>query len=339
MLLAFLIVSRIVPTVPDLQYKQPQLAVSQRMVALTFGAGNTVYFAASRDAGNIFSAPIKVAESSHLSLGRHRGPRIEITPAAVVISAVIDDGQLVAWRSTDDGKTWSPPVTVNDVRTSAREGLHGMTSGPDGRLFAVWLDDRAVEGGRKLLAGARSMDGGATWSKNVIIYRKPDGPICECCHPSGVFTPDGTLHVMWRNSLNGERNMYIAESSDSGVSFAGVRKLGMGTWHVDACPMDGGGLAVEGGEVVSIWRRANAVFLDRPGQPETELANGRDPALSAGAKGLYAAWSSGWRVMVLLPGSSAPVVLSDEGAYPSLAGAFAAWESKGGIVIKNLESH
>jgi hypothetical protein len=73
-----------------------------------------------------------VALSSHgtLALGRHRGPRISIAGDALVVTAIlgskVDGGDLLAWRSTDDGRTWSAPVRLNSVADSAREGLHGL---------------------------------------------------------------------------------------------------------------------------------------------------------------------------------------------------------------------
>src|SRR5215212_1070363 len=74
-----------------------------------------------------------------------RGPRIAITPSAIVISAIAgtkppsgSDGDLKTWRSTDGGKTWTEGGRINDVIGAAREGLHTMTSGPGGMLFAAW---------------------------------------------------------------------------------------------------------------------------------------------------------------------------------------------------------
>ncbi len=51
-----------------------------------------------------------------------------------------------------------------------------MTSGDDGALWCVWLDLR--EKGTVLYA-SKSMDHGETWSKNILVYRSPDGSICE----------------------------------------------------------------------------------------------------------------------------------------------------------------
>src|ERR1700722_3144435 len=119
----FLMLSvHIAPDSAKVEYRQPQLAADGNTIGVAFGAGNAIYFSSSRDEGRTLSAPVKVAEGTPLSLGRHRGPRIAITPSGIVISAVIDD--LKAWRSTDGGKTWSAGVTVNDQPGVARGGLH-----------------------------------------------------------------------------------------------------------------------------------------------------------------------------------------------------------------------
>ncbi len=125
------------------------------------------------------------------------------------------DGDLVAHRSQDGGKTWSGPVKVNDVDASAREGLHAMTASPDGTLWCVWLDLR--EKGTKLFS-SKSTDGGATWSKNSLVYRSPDGSICECCHPS-IVADRNAVHILFRNSLKGDRDMYLVTSRDQGATF------------------------------------------------------------------------------------------------------------------------
>ena len=54
----------------------------------------------------------------------------------------------------------------------------------------------------------------------------------------------GRVAVMWRNWLNGSRDMFAALSSDGGKTFATAQKLGSGTWKLNGCPMDGGSIAV-----------------------------------------------------------------------------------------------
>ena len=329
MLAALLLAVRLVPADPTVPYKQPQLASAQGTLAVAFGAGNAVYVAASRDQGKTFAAPVKVAELTKLMLGRHRGPRIAILPrGAMVVSAIGDAGDLLAWRSADGGKTWSVPVRINDQPRAAREGLHAMAAGPDGALFAAWLDLRA---GKTKLYGARSSDGGATWSPNALIYESPDGTICECCHPSVVIDKAGRVLVMWRNWLGGARDMYLARSEDGGKTFSAATKQGRGSWPLKACPMDGGGVAPDG---TTAWRRESTVFLVRPGEPEQALGPGKDPAIASGP---YVVWSNGKQLEVYTPNQKR--VLAEDAAYPSLAGGdsvYAAWESGGAIAVERL---
>jgi hypothetical protein len=340
---------RIAPAEPA---RAPQLVSSGSMVGMAYGAGKAIYFRASSDSGMTFGGPVKVAEAEVLPLNRHRGPRIVLAGTSLIITAVIgkrmsqeahghglpSDGDLMAWRSADGGKHWSGGVVVNDVPGAAREGLHALAGGPGGRLFAVWLDKRAAEG--TCLYGARSDDGGISWSRNILVYSSPDGSICECCHPSVAIDPDGQIFVMWRNWLGGARDMYLARSRD-GETFTNAEKLGRGTWQLNACPMDGGGLAIDQGRVVSAWRRDGTLYLAEPGAREKVIGDGKDIALSPGAKGLYASWVGSSGVEVLVPHSAQPELISRSGAAPALAplddgSVLVAWEEDGLIKTKRV---
>ncbi len=342
------------PMGPDAPAREPQMAANSSIVAMTFGAGKAIYFSASHDGGKTFSAPAKVAEAGILPLTRHRGPRIALAGDSIVITAVTgnkpeegahahgmpSDGDLFVWRSMDGGKTWSAGRAINDVAASAREGLHALGSDGKGTLFAAWLDKRGGNGTK--LYGARSTDGGATWSKNVAVYQSPGGSICECCHPSVAVDAGGRMVVMWRNSLDGSRDMYLATSgaaSPDGMAFSTPRKLGNGTWKLNACPMDGGGLAVSGGKVVTAWRRDGNVFLAEPGQAERQIGTGKDVALALSGKRTYVVWTNGAKLEWWKDGKVETV--SSEGAFASLCGlpgggALAAWEEKGAIEIRGL---
>jgi hypothetical protein len=337
--IAFLLALRLVPS-DGVDYKQPQLAASGKRVAVTFGSGTSIYYSGSSDGGESFAKPTKVAELPGLMLGRHRGPRVAITRDAIVISAISNlQGDLVSWRSTDSGRTWLRGPAANQTPRSANEGLHAMVASTDGSLFAVWLD---TPGKGKRLMGARSDDDGATWSKNILIYRSPDGSICECCHPSLTVGPDGALHAMWRNSLNGDRDMYTAVSRDGGRSFGPAAKVGGGSWHLQACPMDGGGMSVmPDGKVAWTFRRQQEVFLAIEGQEESRIASGKDPAIAVNSDGVFIAWSGPEGLLARVPGHAEPILLDRDGGFPQLialphGGALSAWERKGEIEFHRL---
>jgi hypothetical protein len=273
----------------------------------------------------------------------HRGPRLAIALDAVVISAIVGsqgggrDGDLMAWRSKDAGKTWSAPVRVNDVPGSAREGLHAMASGGAHTLFAAWLDLR--DKGTRVY-GSVSTDGGASWSANRLVYESPSGTVCQCCHPSVAIDSAGVIYVMFRNELAGSRDLYLTRSSDGGKTFEPAGKLGTRTWKLQACPMDGGGLAVdEKGGVATAWRREQSIFTTRGSEPEMPVGTGRNPTLVATIAGIYSAWSDGKTVLLSKPGAGGPVVIDEDGAFPAMTGLpngsiVLAWESKGSIDVQ-----
>lgn len=348
-LLASMLAMSLGPIGPDPAH-EPQLAVSGYSIGMTFGAGNAIYFSTSRDAGRTFSNPVKVAEADVVPLTRHRGPRIAFAGGTIVISAVMgktlsheqhahglpSDGDLVVWRSSDEGHKWSRGIVVNDVPGAPTEGLHSLAADARGNLFAAWLDKRGGNGTK--LYGARSTDGGATWSKNVLIYQSPDVTICECCHPSAALDPSGQTLVMWRNWLGGSRDMYLTRSRD-GAAFSKPQKLGEGTWHLNGCPMDGGGLAVSATRTITAWRRGENVFLAEPGKPELQIGTGKDVALALAGVQVYVSWTNGTKIEAW-SGSRAEV-LSNAGAYSAVTslpdgGALVAWEENRGIVTRRL---
>jgi len=335
---AALLALHLAPVSPKAPNRQPQLAAGNGTVALVFGSGESIWLARSIDDGRTFTAPSKVADLPKLSLGRHRGPRVVIAGNAMIVSAIPSQGDLFAWRSTDGGRTWSKPAIINDKPRATEEGLHAMAADAEGHVAVAWLDDRNAPG--KKLYGAFSDDAGATWSKNVLLYQSPGRTICECCHPSLVALGHGEFAVMWRNVIDGSRDFYALRIRD-GKPVSSAVKQGTGTWKLDACPMDGGGIAVRNGELVSAWRREHDIYFAEPGK-ETKLGAGQDVALAANAKGPYAVWSTANGIEARLPGSAANAHIADSGAFPAIlalpgGSVLAAWEENGSIATHRFD--
>ncbi len=327
---------------PVADAKQPQLAAQGNSLALTYGLGDAVLFARSDDAGRTWSKPVTVWSGGHLALGMRRGPRVVFAKKSILVSATVDQdgkgGNLLAWRSTDGGATWSRATRINDVAISAREGLHAMAATGD-VLFAAWLDDRS---GAKELWGARSSDGGATWSANQRIYKAPAGPICQCCDPSVAMDSRGNVAIMFRNLIDGHRDMFVAQSSDGGKTFAPVRRLGEQSWKIDACPMDGGDLKLDAaGRPVAVWRRESDLYFSDDYTPEKHLAAGKNAALAVTPAGVWLVFQDRSGIRVLTPGRSQPRLLAPQGSFPSVTATstgrvIAAWESDAGLRIESL---
>jgi hypothetical protein len=322
--------------------KQPQAAVAtDGTVHLIYGSGDAVFHCRSTDAGATFTKPQEAFRVTNMSLGMRRGPRISVAGNAVVVTAVGGmqgkgrDGDVLAWRSADSGATWQGPVRVNDAADSAREGLHGMASGPDGTVWATWLDLREK---RSEVYASKSTDGGETWQANVRVYRSPDGNVCECCHPS-ILVSDDAVHVMFRNSLAGNRDMYVATSVDDGKTFATAKKVGQGSWKLNACPMDGGMLAAgPKGSLITVWRRNGEIYsAASTGGREQLLGRGEQPWIASSSNGPVIVWTTGREgdLLVQSPASKQPQKLAGAARDPMVSSAtngegpvIACWESK-----------
>lgn len=343
---AIILAAQIAAQSPELPNRQPQLAADGTRLVLTYGAGDSVFFAASTDAGKSWSKPVVVSSQGKLSLGMRRGPRIVVTQHAIVVSAVVGekgrgaDGDLMSWRSVDGGRTWSSGKAINDVASAAREGLHTMAASSTGRIFTAWLD---LRGKGTRLFGSTSSDRGSTWSPNALVYESPSGSVCECCHPTGAIDSQGRIYVMFRNSVEGNRDMYMVRSEDGGKTFGPATKLGMGTWKLNACPMDGGGLQVGAdGTPLSVWRREGEVYLSTRSNPEQLIGAGRQPVLATTPGGPVLAWMEGKLLKVKPPGHKDAATLDNDAAFPSIVAlpggaAVLAWERSGTIIVKALD--
>lgn len=314
--------------------RQPQAAVGDDgAIYVAFGADDSVYCSTSTDGGVTYGDAVKVGTVDRLALGMRRGPRIAAGGKSVVITAVSHaNGKVLAWRTADRGSTWSSPVLINDnPEGTANEGLHALAAAPDGSLYCVWLDHRLER--KNQIFGAASADGGATWSENRLVYQSPGGSVCECCHPAATFDREGKLFVMWRNSLNGFRDMYFATSTDGGKTFREASKLGSGSWKLNACPMDGGYLAAsESGQVTTIWRRERQVVQADSSGGERLIAIGEQPWAASDSEGVWFVWLGrrGGDLWLASPGEDQPTWLSGGATDPVLA---AAGGGKGSVVV------
>jgi len=261
---------------------------------LVYGSGDSIMYATSSDEGISFSSPLLVDVLPNLFSFATRGTQVSTTDHGVIITACTSKGDIYSYYK-EDGK-WKQGARVNDVDTIAKEGLMALSS--DGKnAFAVWLDLR--ENKRNKIYGAKSNDGGKTWSENQMIYTSPDTTVCECCKPSVAMKGD-QVYVIFRNWLDGNRDLYLIQSSNGGASFGQAQKLGTGSWKLNGCPMDGGSLAIrQNGEIQTVWRRKNTIFAAIPGEPEKEIGVGRNCALEiVNNKDIYA-WTEKGDVVLM----------------------------------------
>ncbi len=113
-------------------------------------------------------------------------------------------------RSTDAGRTWTPPVALSGESVS----VYGHTLHRAGeRLLLVWQDTRT---GRDRIYAVSSADGGATWNPPVGVDHLPEGSPAVAAFPSVLLGPDGKVLIVWQDTRDGRDDIFLARSEDGG---------------------------------------------------------------------------------------------------------------------------
>ena len=141
------------------------------------------------------------------------GPNGEVYVLWVAIPAddPEDDGDVFAVRSTDQGRTWSRRIKVNDDDTNHFQFFPELAVDPNGALHAMWGDfrDDPFQVSYHMYY-ATSEDGGQTWSQNSRVTDFPSNP--NKAFPSGRFigdyfaiaATDDDVYMVWADGRLGE---------------------------------------------------------------------------------------------------------------------------------------
>ncbi|HVU96865.1 MAG TPA: hypothetical protein VHE34_16665 [Puia sp.] len=261
---------------------QPQVSRDNKgSIRLVYGHKDSIFCAVSTDQGSTFSKPVLVAQVTGMHLGMSRGPQIASSANYSIITAMDKSGNIRWFRCSHSSNAWKDMGFINDVKGSSPEGLMSIAADRADNFYAVWLDIRT---GKQNQIYFSSISGNATgWSSNKMVYQSPDGHVCECCKPS-ISAEGPEIAIMFRNWINGSRDLYLLQSSNKGKSFKSAEKLGAGTWKLNGCPMDGGGVTIDpAGAVHTVWQREGTIYYCQPGVTETMLEKGRTCSITGSA--------------------------------------------------------
>jgi BNR/Asp-box repeat protein len=140
-------------------------------------------------------------------------------------SSTFSPEPIVVSHSTDGGAHWSPPVRLtraaNNGAVGGRQGST-MRTGPDGTLYVIW--DGSMNH-QSAVVGARSTDGGLTFSKPFLVSFKNDNPTLpgssfrNDSFPAADIDANGNLYVTWTDYTNGHGVVKFAKSTNGGRSW------------------------------------------------------------------------------------------------------------------------
>jgi hypothetical protein len=169
--------------------------------------------------------------------------------------------------SHDGGKTFAPPIKINDDAKPGDHGMHSLALSKDGRIYVAWLDERNVktaaesempemhreEANREVFVSS-STDGGRSFSANKSVAAE----VCPCCKTNLAVATDGRVYLSWRQVLPGDfRHIAVAASGDGGATFGKPVIVSNDEWVLKGCPVTGAALLPdEQGGLRVLWYAA-----------------------------------------------------------------------------------
>ena len=202
----------------------------------------TVFYSRTDKSGGPIGAPVTVNQPTEVPYMRQEAPALAVSGDNVFLTWALThpkltpdksfSNELRLSRSTNGGKTFLPPILVNDDEQVIGHSFDSIHVAPDGAIHMAWID---VREGKKEPGTfvTRSTDHGRTVAKNL----KVDEDTCVCCRTSLTTGSDGTLYLAWRKVLPGAvRETVVAHSTDGGDTYSSPVIVGHDKWVFPGCP-------------------------------------------------------------------------------------------------------
>lgn len=290
------------------QGKQPQVSLDNAgSVRVVYGLGDKIFCATSTNHGQTFSAPIIVAEVTGMHLGMGRGPQLASSAGCSIITAMDKAGNIHWFKLTKGATKWQSMGVINDLDKSAPEGMMAIGADSKDNFYAVWLDIRVGKHNQICFSSLHAKSN--KWLANRLIYQSADMHVCECCKPS-IVVSGNTVAVMFRNWLNGSRDLYTLRSDNGGKSFSDAQKMGLDTWKLNGCPMDGGGIRLNASnQIQTVWQRKGDIYFAQGADPEIYIGKGKTCSVVANsAQALITYQSLDTLKLVTIPATKTTVI-------------------------------
>ena len=231
--------------------------------------------------GSAWSAPREIAHGEDWFVNWADTPHIAATEDGALWAHWLRQSakaayayDLVLSRSGDGGKTWSPPLAVNDDGTPTEHGFVSLWPQSRDTLGIGWLDGRNTSGEGH---GGHEGQGGGAMTLRVANFdaelRKSaetelDPRTCDCCQTSAAVTSSGPL-LVYRDRDGDEIRDIVATRFDHGA-WTLPRKVHDDRWKMPACPVNGPAVATNGMQAWVAW------YTAADDMPEVRVARSQD---------------------------------------------------------------
>ena len=156
-------------------------------------------------------------------------------------------------RSSDEGRSWSAPVTPHTDGLAAEHGFVSLWSEGASDVGLVWLDGRKsamADSAREMTIRTASVSSTGAITREALI----DARSCDCCQTGTAATRGGRVLVYRDRSAAEIRDIAIVRQTPAGWS--APMRVHADEWHYPGCPVNGPQVAATGDTVVVAWYTA-----------------------------------------------------------------------------------
>lgn len=131
-----------------------------------------------------------------------------------------DSSDVMIASSDTHGLTWSAPVRINDDAAGKGQYFPSLCVAPGGKVYVAWYDRREDPANYLLhFYGAKSTDGGATWTANERLSTAASDPKWSKHQQGFTFigdytgtacAGDGTAWSVWADTRKGTADAFVA---------------------------------------------------------------------------------------------------------------------------------
>lgn len=218
---------------------------------------SSMYFQVSTDNGLTFSDTYRVAiDKEKISARNENRPKV-----------VFDkyQGVYLSWTtpkekkytadvrfsySSDYGKTFTKPITVNDDNLLTGHSFNEMLVTDEGDISIVWLDGRLAYQLKKVgkkTNGSALYIGKANYRNNEKIFSNQQlaNNTCVCCRIAMNFNNQGELAILWRHIYGDNIREFalMTLSQDENVQEKPYQ-ISHDHWKINGCPHQGGAISI-----------------------------------------------------------------------------------------------
>jgi len=141
------------------------------------------------------------------------------------------DGNTVAVKSNDEGKTWGEQIMIAPKENGVNMAVPDILQLADHSLLAMYNPRPRGNDSTKRFAirTKRSTDGGKIWGDERVLYQAGSKFQDGCWEPSAIQLPSGEIQLFFANerdyTKSNEQNISMVRSKDGGLTWTANREI------------------------------------------------------------------------------------------------------------------